>query len=407
MFRKNDGHVQQHLFSDLDSLPEKQRARLAESWAGVFYGEFFCRLDEKPFGVLYSDEASRPNIPVNVLVGLEAMKAGFGWSDAEMYDAFTFDVQVRYALGYHNLGEGDFELRTTYNFRRRLTEHMVGTGENLLDRAFAQITDEQIRSFQLKTHQLRMDSTQIASNIQQMTRLQLLVEVVQRVHRILNEADRTRYAEQFAPYLKGSSGQYVYHLRGMETESHLQAIGTLMHQLLVELANAYAADPVYQMLERVFAEQFTLTEGAVQVIPGAEIRPNRLCSPDDPQATFCRKGDRGYQGYVTNVTETCAAENAFQLIVKVQTAPNTTADSRLLVEALAELKERTAVQILYNDATFCSEAADQALQQEEVTQVPTGLRGQAPNPHAFLGYLAPGAESGSPAPIAACVPGQA
>jgi hypothetical protein len=381
MFRANERHLQQPLFGDLDSLPEKHRARLAESWAGVFYREFFCRLDEKPFAVLYSDEASRPNIPVNVLVGLEALKAGFGWSDAEMYDAFSFDVQVRYALGYRNLGEGDFELRTMYNFRQRLMEHLVKTGENLLDQAFVQITDEQIRSFQLKTHQLRMDSTQIASNIRQMTRLQLLVEVLQRVHRMLNEADQARYAEQFAPYVQGSSGQYAYHLRGTETGSHLQAIGALMHRLLTELAPTYADDPVYQMLQRVFQEQFTLTEGTVLAIPGSEVRPNHLCSPDDPEATYCRKGSAEYEGYVTNVTETCAPENAFQLIVKVQTASNTTSDSKLLVEAIAELKERTAVETLYNDATFCSRAADQALREHGITQVPTGLRGQRPHPH--------------------------
>jgi hypothetical protein len=381
MFRQNEHHLQPPLFSALDGLPEKHRARLAESWAGVFYREFFCRLDEKPFAALYSDEASRPNIPVNVLVGLEALKAGFGWSDAEMYDAYCFDMQVRYALGYRDLGEGDFELRTMYNFRQRLMEHLVKTGENLLDQAFVQITDEQIRSFQLKTHQLRMDSTQIASNIREMTRLQLLVEVLQRVHRMLTEADQARYAQPFAPYMRGSSGQYVYHLRGTETGPHLQAIGELMHRLLTELARTYADDPVYRMLQRVFAEQFTLTAGNVQALPGSEIQPNRLCSPDDPEATYCRKGSDGYEGYVTNITETCAPENAFQLIVKVQTAPNTTSDSKLLVEAIAELKERTGVETLYNDATFCSRAADQALHEHAITQVPTGLRGQRPHPH--------------------------
>ena len=381
MFRQNERHLQQPLFSALDGLPEKHQARLAASWAGVFYREFFCRLDERPFARLYSDEASRPNIPVNVLVGLEALKAGFGWSDAEMYDAFSFDVQVRYALGYRNLGEGDFELRTMYNFRQRLMERLVKTGENLLDQAFVQITDEQIRSFQLKTHQLRMDSTQIASNIRQMSRLQLLVEVLQRVHRMLNEPDQARYSEQFAPYVQGSPGQYVYHLRGTGTGSHLQAIGELMHRLLAEFALTYVDDPVYQMLQRVFQEQFSLAEGTVQAIPGSEIRPNRLCSPDDPDATYCRKGSAEYEGYVTNVTETCTPENPFQLIVKVQTAPNTTSDSKLLVEAIAGLKERTGVATLYNDATFCSRAADQALHEHGVTQVPTGLRGQKPHPH--------------------------
>ena len=283
MYRENDQHLQQHLFSDLNSLSAKSRARLDESWGGVFYREFFCRLDEAPFATLYSDKASRPNIPVNVLVGLETLKAGFGWSDAEMHDAFTFDLQVRYALGYRNLGDGEFELRTVYNFRRRLTQHMQETGENLLDQAFVRITDSQIESFQLKTGKLRMDSTQIASNIRQMTRLQLLVEVVQRVHRMLSEADQEHYAAAFAPYLRGSSGQYVYHICGQETAPHIQAIGELMQRLLVELASAYADNSVYQTLQRVFAEQFTVSENSVQAKAGHDISPlhsQGFCSLD-------------------------------------------------------------------------------------------------------------------------------
>ena len=42
-----------------------------------------------PLGVLYAGFPSRPNIPVNVQVGLESLKADFGWSDEELNDAFT------------------------------------------------------------------------------------------------------------------------------------------------------------------------------------------------------------------------------------------------------------------------------------------------------------------------------
>ena len=90
MYRKNDQHRQVSLFGSINSLPEKQLKRLEESWAGAFYREFFVRIDEDVFAVLYSDEPSRPNIPVNVLVGLETLKSGFGWSDEEMYDAFCY-----------------------------------------------------------------------------------------------------------------------------------------------------------------------------------------------------------------------------------------------------------------------------------------------------------------------------
>ncbi len=58
---------------------------------------------------------------VNVLVSLDVLKAGYGWSDEELYDHYLYDLQVRYAVGYDSLTEGDFELRTLYNFRRRLS----------------------------------------------------------------------------------------------------------------------------------------------------------------------------------------------------------------------------------------------------------------------------------------------
>jgi len=380
MFRANKHHLQPHLFSDLDNLSKKQRQRLEESWAGTYRREFHSRLDERLFAVLYKDVPSRPNTPVNNLVSFEALKAGFGWSDAETYDHFMFDLQVRYAVCLDNLGEGEFDLRTVYNFRLALCQHRQETGENLLDQAFAQVTDEQCQAFELKTHHQRIDSTQVASNIRRMTRLQLLVEVLQRVHRMLSAADQACYADVFAPYLKGTSGQYVYHIRGDDTAPHMQRIGDFMYRLLAELACTYAKDPAYQTLQRVFREQYTVTETAVQAKPGQEISPNSLRSPDDPEATFRRKGDREYEGYVTAVTETAAAENPFQLVLKVQTAPNNTEDAVLLAEALPELKARTGVEIMYNDGGFCGPAVDAVLREQQVIQVPTELRGRAPNP---------------------------
>ena len=158
MFRQNTRHLhlQPPLFSDINQLPEVVRKRLENSWAETFYREFFCRLDEEAFAVLYAERPSRPNVPVNVLVSLEFLKAAFGWTDEERYDHFCFDMQVRYAVGYRNLGEGYFDLRTLYNFRQRLARHMQATGENLLEQAFEQVTDEQMEAFALKTGQQRV-----------------------------------------------------------------------------------------------------------------------------------------------------------------------------------------------------------------------------------------------------------
>jgi hypothetical protein len=380
MFRKNDQHLQLPLLSSIDSLPEKQLKRLEASWAGTFYREYFSRIDEEPFAVLYSDEPSRPNVPINVLAGLESLKSGFGWSDEEMYDHYCFDAQVRYALGYRDLSEGHFELRTVYNFRQRITQHMQETGVNLFDQAFEQVSGEQVAAYQLKTNKLRMDSTQIASNIREMSRLQLLVEIVQRVHRMLDESDQARYADEFASYLKGSSGQYIYHIKGEETAPHLQAIGELMHKLLDELSARYADEHTYQMLQRVFKEHFVIEETGLRAKAGQDLSAASLQSPDDWEATYRQKGGQGHVGYVANVTETCHPDNPFQLIVKMQTESNNTDDAALLAEALPELKERTAVEEMHTDGGYNSSDVDAAMHEQRVEQIQTAIRGAKPAP---------------------------
>jgi len=84
MFKTSTKHLQPAVISAASELPEKQRRRLENSWAGTFYKEFFCRIDEEPFAILYSDKDSRPNVPVNDLIGCKALKAGYGWSDLEL-----------------------------------------------------------------------------------------------------------------------------------------------------------------------------------------------------------------------------------------------------------------------------------------------------------------------------------
>ena len=70
-----------------------------------------------------------------VLVSLDTLKAGYGWSDEELYDHFLYDLQVRYAVGYESLAEGDFELRTLYNFRRRLSQYNLEHSVTLIQTA--------------------------------------------------------------------------------------------------------------------------------------------------------------------------------------------------------------------------------------------------------------------------------
>jgi hypothetical protein len=381
MFRKNTKHQQPALISAASELPEKQRKRLENSWAGTFYKEFFCRIDEEAFAVLYSEKASRPNIPVNVLVGLEALKAGFGWSDEELYENYCFDLQVRYALGYDRLGDGDFEIRTLYYFRERLSRYNAKQGINLLEQAFEQITDAQITSLKVRTGMQRMDTTQIASNIVSASRLQLLVEGLQRLERILSGTDRARLADEFGPYTRDSAGHYTYRVKGKAAiQEHLRRLGQTLHRLLQELQPDYASETAYQVLERLFSENFKLVERQVHPKENSEITSGCLQSVDDLEASYRTKGNASYKGYVANVTETCDPENELQLITKVQVAPNNVDDGQLLADALPNLKERTAVDTMLTDGGYGSQVSDTALQEQEVQLIQTAIRGRSPDP---------------------------
>ncbi|RME39100.1 MAG: hypothetical protein D6793_01630, partial [Thermoflexia bacterium] len=48
----------------------------------------------------------RPNVPVNVLVGLEFLKAANGWTDEEMYNEFCYNCPESGPLDGRTPGSG-------------------------------------------------------------------------------------------------------------------------------------------------------------------------------------------------------------------------------------------------------------------------------------------------------------
>jgi hypothetical protein len=180
------------------------------------------------------------------------------------------------------------------------------------------------------------------------------------------------------PYLNGHAGQYVYRVKGEDTARHIHQIGHFMQRLLLELKEAYADNPFYQVLERVFSEHFRIEEQAVKVKTGLELSASSMQSPDDLEATYREKVGRSHRGYVANLTETCDPENPLQLITRVQVEPNHTDDAKMLVEALPDLKQRTNLDTLYTDGGYGSPQADQTLQDHQVNQIQTAIRGRTP-----------------------------
>ena len=60
------------------NLTQRQKRDLEKSWAKTISEKVFPAIDERIFSVLYSDKASRPNTPVNVIVGALILKEALG-----------------------------------------------------------------------------------------------------------------------------------------------------------------------------------------------------------------------------------------------------------------------------------------------------------------------------------------
>ncbi|MFO8036800.1 MAG: transposase, partial [Anaerolineales bacterium] len=378
MFQENNDHKQESFFSVKSLLPKKLWDDLSNSWAGTFYQEVFCRIDEKIFAPLYSDKDSRPNIPVNVLVALEILKSGFGWSDEELYEQAKYNLQVRLALGLHNLSEDIFTERTIYNFRRRVREYAQETGINLMQKVFEQITDAQLEAVSLKTGWQRMDSTQVLSNLAKMTRLELMVAVLQAVYKQLEETNQERYEERWEPYLEGRPHQVCFKIPAGGTRDHLLTIGKELDRLETELVESAPESEALPLVQRVLKEQYIREEkGALQLRPGKEITTDSLQSPHDLEATYRFKGGKEFRGgYVVNVSETADEDNPFQLITDVQVEPNQTDDAELMEQSLDGQAERDInVEKVTTDGGYTGPTGEKACEKHNVELRATRMRG--------------------------------
>jgi len=364
------------MFTAVDQLPETAKKNLEKSWAQVFYHEYFCKLDESVFSVLYSEKKSRPNTPINILVGFETLKSGFGLSDERLYDHFMFDLKFRYALGLRDFDEGNFELRTIYNFRSALYAYEQEHGVNLIHKASEQITDEQLKQFQIKTGLQRMDSTMVQSNIRKMSRLQLLVEIIHRFFRMLSEEEKQEHGELFADYVKEDSLHYCYRVNREELEDRVERVGKDLSRMLELFEETHGDKKAYKNAFRVFTEHFRFEQECIVVKESKELGGGSLQSPDDEEATFRTKSRESSRGYVTNITETCDDKNGLQIINRVNVAPNTTDDQHLLADDIENLKEREGIDEVYTDAGYTGETAARATETHQVQQYVSAIKGR-------------------------------
>ena len=377
MFRKNTSHLQPSLFGIASQLPKAKLKKLKKSKEYDFYQLVFCQINEKDFSVLYSDNSSRPNAPVNSLVASIILMYHNNWTTENLFDRIDFDLLTRTAFGLDTLEDTPFCPATFFNFQNRLLSHFVATGQNLIEGVFDGLTQQQLKTLKIKTNIQRSDSFMAMSNIRSYSRTQLLIEMLIRLYRVLSDEDKTRFNDILIPYTKQSSSQYLYNLECASIPHEQEKLGQLYHKPYEALKESYKDFEVFSVFERVYTEHFTIIDNKITVKPGKELNGSTLQSPDDIDATYRKKRDHHYKGQSVNVTETANPNNVLNLITDVAVCSNDTDDSKILNERLELITEKTPdLEELHTDGAYGSEDNDKKMEELEITHVQTAVRGR-------------------------------
>ena len=140
-FVKNDNQ-QLTLLDSTFNLTEREKRMLEKSWAKTFADKVFPAIDENIFSVLYSEKASRPNTPVNVIVGTLILKEALNVTDDEIVEAMAFDIRYQYALHTTSFEEQPISDRTLSRFRARVLSYETAHDVDLIHECVVKMAKE-------------------------------------------------------------------------------------------------------------------------------------------------------------------------------------------------------------------------------------------------------------------------
>ncbi len=376
MFKPNN---QPSLITFETELSDKQRKLLEKSKEKWFNSLILRNIDENDFKLLYSEISSRPNSAVNILVSALILKELKGISYDELMESVMFDLRFKVALGLVNIDDAPFSRGTLFNFQNRILEYETKTGVNLIEQVFDKLTAQQLKKLALKTDIQRTDSTLISSNIRKFSRVQLLIEVLIRLEKILDQHDKALFEERLVPYMKNGSQKYVYALKSKDLPHELGTLGKLYHLVYNEInkISKYQDTKEFINFERVFQEHFIVVDHETKVKPNNELNSSMLQSPDDQQATYRKKRDQESKGFTINATETANPDNPLQLIDDIAVNPNNIDDTKILSNRLDKIKDKTPeLKEMHTDGGYGSEDNDSKFEKLNVSQITTAVRGR-------------------------------
>ena len=371
------------LFNSFHFLSERKQRMLENSWAKAFSDHIFLNIDEYIFAPLFSENTnSRPNAPINVIVGALILKELTGMTDDEIVESMEFDFRFQFALHTISFEQQPISDRSFSRFRSRCAAYEVTTGVDLIHQCIKSLSKYIAEYMKLDGTIKRMDSMMIESNIRRMGRLELLYTCLSNLVNDIKQDGIYTLPEKYDHYHDSNDrNKVVYHDRETSTADKIQKVIDDAAELLQIAKDEYSESRDYQLLLRAITEQTRPDpDDDSKRIPkgkGDSMDSSVLQNPSDPDATFRSKAGKDHRGYAANIVET-VDENG-SVISDYQYDVNTHSDSRFIKEYLEELPEQKETMAIIADGAYNSKEIQELASKKNVGVITTGLSGRMPN----------------------------
>lgn len=361
-------------------LTEREKTILKNSWATTFSTQVFPYINEERFSVLYSgNAASRPNTPVNVVIGALLLKEMFGSTDEELMQEILFDTRYQVALHTTSCVEQPFSDRTLSRFRERLFRYETETGIDLIKQEMEALAGKFVKLLKINPQMKRMDSVMVSSSCKKMARLEILYTCVSNMVKAIERTGEMEIlTKNLIRYLdKEDENNTLYRLPNEQVGTRLNEVAADAVELLELCDEAYEELKEYQLLERVVKEQTINRDGNIQLKPNKEITTGSLQNPSDEDATYREKAGKKHKGYVGNFVETFDENGA--IITSFDYQQNTHSDIAFCKDVIEETGKQEETVTLIADGAYGSAETVQLAQDNNIELVTTALTGKAPD----------------------------
>lgn len=378
MFVENPNDTQLSLFSSPEQIMNKRQLKKYQdekSWFNLYYKHVLLEVDETIFSPLYSEGTGCPNAPVNVLVCMQQIKEGQGWSDRQLEEAVLFNLAVRKALGLVNIDDPSPVMSTFYEFRAKVNLYNLENGRHLMAEAFHDLSSKHLKLLELSGTAVRMDSKLLDSNIADLSRYEIVWRTLDKSYKRGElSALKAKLRNRLEAMLEVDAQKTKYESNSAELTRKLQQLGQLVYDILVSLKIQDG------LLHRVFHEQFEVSKGKVSAKVSSEITATSVQNPDDTDATFRKKNDQEVSGISVNITETVPEGDKPSIILDAQVENASTADNSYTKDAVATAEYVTGnrVEYFYSDGAYASSEFREFAQNHGIVTYFTGLQGKVP-----------------------------